>query len=345
MKSHSIRAIVALCALVALATPTLAQPAEAPAGGPRAVAPDAVFDAETVPVGHQIVHDFVIRNEGTAPLEIISVQPACGCTVAEFDRTIAPGAAGKVHAILDTATFAGAIAKGITVLTNDPARPRLELTVKARVQPYLFVDPGYARFVQAQLSDPGVIEQRVWTNTFDELAILDVRSPFPYLSVEHRRIEDEADRNENGTGPQHELRFVLDYGEAPVGPLADYVVVATNHPKQPELRIPVSGFVRPLVVLTPERADFGRFQMDDDGSRGAVLLKYYGSAPLQIESVETTLPGVTANVEPVEDGREFRVWVTVGPEAPKGDFTGLVRVRTNHPRQPTVEIPVQGSVS
>jgi hypothetical protein len=85
--------------------------------------------------------------------------------------------------------------------------------------------------------------------------------------------------------------------------------------------------------------------MDDDGSRGAVVLKYYGSAPLEIESVETTLPGVTANVEPVEDGREFKVWVTVGPEAPKGDFTGLVRVRTNHPRQPTVEIPVQGSVS
>jgi hypothetical protein len=112
---------------------------------PRLVVPEAVWDAGKVAPGDMIVHDFELRNEGTAPLNVTDVRPACGCTVAEFDATIAPGATGKVHAVLDPSSFKGAIAKGITVLTDDPAQPRIELTVKATVEPLINVDPGWAR--------------------------------------------------------------------------------------------------------------------------------------------------------------------------------------------------------
>jgi hypothetical protein len=343
MKRHSIHAILTLCALAALVAPAMAQEAEPEAAGPKAVIAEPIFDAEAVPVGEKIVHDFVVRNEGTEPLEITSVRPACGCTVAEFDRTIGPGGSGKIHAVLDTSTFAGPIAKNISVFTSDAKNPRLDLTIKAKVEPYVFIQPGYARFVQPQLSDPGVVEERLWTKSFDNLQILGIESPYPFLAVTHEPLVE--DLSEGGTGPQHRIEITLDYTKAPVGALADYVVVTTNHPKQPEVRIPVSGFVRPLVVLTPETADFGRVQLGDDGSKGSVIMKYYGDDPIEIESVETTVPGLTATVEKVQENREFHVHVTLGPDTPKGDFAGLVRVKTNLPRKPTVEIPVKGTVT
>ena len=50
---------------------------------------------------------------------------------------------------------------------------------------------------------------------------------------------------------------------AKVGPLADYVTVHTNHPKQKMVQIPVSGFVRPVMAVTPPTADFGKIELKE----------------------------------------------------------------------------------
>src|SRR5207247_2598643 len=56
-----------------------------------------------------IVHfTFKVKNTGDAPLEIFA-KPNCGCTVANFDKVVAPGAEGKIEAELNTATFRGRI--------------------------------------------------------------------------------------------------------------------------------------------------------------------------------------------------------------------------------------------
>jgi hypothetical protein len=337
--------IAVLIAAAAVPAVVMAAAEAADAAQPKAVVATPVHDAGVVPTGQKIVHDFVIETQGDAALEITAVRPACGCTVAQFDRTIAPGASGKVNAVLDTSTFGGPIAKGITVLTNDPAKPRLELTVKAEVRPHLLADPGFARFLQPQHSDPGVVEQRVWTKSFDGLEILGVTSPYPFLKVTHKPIADAADRHKDGVGPQHELTFVLDYSQAPVGALAEFVVVETNHPQQPEIKIPVSGFIRPLVVVTPAAADFGALVLDEDGAVGSVILKHYGAKPLEIGAAESTVAGVEVAVEQVEPGHEFRVRVQLPGDMPKGPFAGTISLSTNNPRHPTVEIPLTGSVS
>ncbi len=63
--------IVALAALVWLSLPfALGQE-----GQPKAVYPAAVHDFGTVERGDTLEHTFIVRNEGTAPLEIVSVKP------------------------------------------------------------------------------------------------------------------------------------------------------------------------------------------------------------------------------------------------------------------------------
>ncbi|MDQ2855317.1 MAG: DUF1573 domain-containing protein, partial [Acidobacteriota bacterium] len=64
---------------------------------PRAVPIDPNSDAGTFAKGDKISHDFLIRNEGNAPLLVTEARPSCGCTVADFDRTVSPGKVGQVR--------------------------------------------------------------------------------------------------------------------------------------------------------------------------------------------------------------------------------------------------------
>ncbi|HYR29542.1 MAG TPA: DUF1573 domain-containing protein, partial [Thermoanaerobaculia bacterium] len=80
---------------------------------PRLTLVEPVKDFGTVPKGEKINYAFQIKNTGNADLEIIAAKPTCGCTVADFDKIIKPGATGKVTANVDTTNFAGPISKSV----------------------------------------------------------------------------------------------------------------------------------------------------------------------------------------------------------------------------------------
>src|SRR3954452_1088275 len=111
--------ILALCAALLVAASLLA------AGKPKATVAEPVTDVGTVPKGEKIIHDFLIKNEGDADLQITNVQPACGCTVAEFDKVIKPGATGKVHAVGASSPFNGAFSNRVSALTDAPVWPQI----------------------------------------------------------------------------------------------------------------------------------------------------------------------------------------------------------------------------
>ena len=146
--------IILVAALAAAATVVAT---EGDVARPRAVPTDPIKDFEIVAKGDTLIHEFGIKNEGSAPLELTDVHPACGCTVVEFERTIAPGAVGKIKAAVETDNFDGPINKSIAVLTNDPENPQLQLVVRANVRPYINVIPGYARYNYVQGEEAGTI--------------------------------------------------------------------------------------------------------------------------------------------------------------------------------------------
>ncbi len=314
---------------------------QAETAGPTALAGNAVKDFGMVDKGRRLTHSFEIRNAGDAMLEITNVRPACGCTVAEYDREIAPGETGTVTATVDTSNFKGGIAKSVRVFTNDPKNPQIDLVIKANVTTQIEVDPGYARFVAVYGEPQKTSVQSVWAVDYRGLEIESAESPFPYVEVRFHEAE-EGERNSDAKGNQWQVEIDLD-PSAPVGPLADFVVLTTNHPQLKTLRIPVSGFVRPVLSVTPRVADFGRRELT--GPQTASLeIRNLSSATVKLGDVETDVDGLEAEVEPLEEGRLYKVLLTIKPGMPKGDFEGLVSIRTTSSKQPTIEISVKGVI-
>jgi len=313
------------------------------AGKPKAVAVEPIKDLGTVPKGEKIVNDFVIRNEGDAVLEITNVQPACGCTVAEFDKTIAPGQTGKVHAVVDSSTFSGPISKGVSVFTNDPDNPQIELTIRAKVEPYIAVKPGYARYVTVQgEAKEGNIGQTLWAPDGSDFNVTGVESPWPFLKVTFREAKPE-ERNADAKGKQWRVEMLLS-NDAKVGALSDYVTIHTDHPKQKLVQIPVSGFVRPVVAVTPPTADFGRIELKEP-MRKALNIRNFATESIKVTGIDPSLPkGIETKLEPLEEGREYQVRIILNPELAKGPFNGKLTIHTDSPKVPTLEVELKGIV-
>ena len=306
-----------------------------------------MWDAGLVGLGAPVAHDFVLRNEGNAVLHVREVQATCGCTVATFDETIPPGGEGKVRVVLDTETFRGAVTRDVTVITSDPANPSIALTVRAEVHPAVDADPGYFRFLHVQGAEAPTIVQTVWSADFPELEVHEARSPMPALQVSFRPATA-AERSEDPSSPgaragrQWVIRATLD-SEAPSGPIEGDVVVRTNHPERPELRLPLGGYVRPTLMATPPRVEFGTFSPSEP-RKGSVVVSNHGAAAVRVLGVDTDVPGLSAQVAEREKGKRFDVDLTLAAGLTPGPIGGTLRVRTDSPRTPVLEIPVEGRV-
>jgi hypothetical protein len=314
---------------------------QAETSAPAALALETIKDFGAVSKGQRITHEFEIRNDGDAVLEITDVRPSCGCTVAEYDKTVAPGATGTVKATVDTRNFKGGIAKAVRVFTNDAANPQIDLVIKANVKSQIEVSPGYARFIAVYGEPQRTSVQSVWSPERSNLKILEAESPYPFVEVSFREA-NEDEQADGASGRQWQVEVELDK-DAPVGPLADFIVLTTDHPKQKTLRIPVSGFVRPVMSVTPRIADFGRRELSEPQTK-SLEIRNLSSAQVGLGEITTDVAGLDAEIELLEDGRLYKVLLTLQPGMAKGDFEGLVTISTNSSKQPTIEVSVKGVV-
>jgi Protein of unknown function (DUF1573) len=311
------------------------------AAGPRAVAPETVIDVGPVIQGDEIVREFKIQNAGDADLEITEIKSSCGCLVASYARIVKPGRVGLVKLVVSTDDFATPIAKGATVFTSDPANPRIQLVVKANVKAVVQVKPGYARFIVVQGEKYETSEQVLEAPDQADFRVTRVTSPYPFLKAEIAPPAAPAEGEDSKPG---KWKVVLSLRpDAPIGPMADFVVATTNHPKLKQVKIPVSGFVRPPVAVMPTVYDFGSRSLDEEYP-GAVEVEVLSSRPVHLGEATADRAGISATIEEIEAGRRYNVVIRLAPDLPVGKIDGVVSVTTDDARYPTLEIPVTGTV-
>jgi hypothetical protein len=291
-----------------------------------------------------VVATFRIENGGNAPLTLEAGNPVpfiAGVTSSVEGAPVAPGAAATVTVKIETEKQAGEGTVTIPVTTNDPAAPKILLRTTVEVRPLLVADPGYARYNVVQQERDGTIVQRVSSTDGATFKVVSVESPMPALRTSFREARPEEQRDEvKGSQWRVETTLPLD---APIGALRGDVVIVTDHPKQKKLHVPISGFVRPVLAVTPPEADVGNL----DGKRPFRFLldvKSFASGALKLERAECDLKGATTEIVPVIEGRAWKVRVVVPEGLPVGPIAGTVRIFTASAKAPQIDVPVRGRI-
>jgi mono/diheme cytochrome c family protein len=129
-----IRSSIRFTAVVSLAIVTLLAVAR-DATGPRIRFEASTHDFGTLRSDQPTEYAWPFRNEGDAPLKILGTRPSCGCTATTLsDEPVPPGGTGHLRVTFDPVGMEGSIRKTLAVLSDDPERPRLLLTILAEVE-------------------------------------------------------------------------------------------------------------------------------------------------------------------------------------------------------------------
>lgn len=126
---------------------------------PAGAAGRIVFESERCDLGALVqgerpLCEFALSNAGDGELEILEVEPACGCTTAlPPPSRLPPGGRSALALSFDSSAFAGDVEKTVAVRSSDPGRPEVTLTIAAHVEAEIEFEPRQVTFARAA---PGI---------------------------------------------------------------------------------------------------------------------------------------------------------------------------------------------
>lgn len=341
MQSKSVRTLFMLALVLMVATVALAES--------KITVENPVKDFGTVAKGEMLEWTFQVKNTGANDLEILKVQPACGCTVADFDSVIRPGTTGDIKAVVDTNAFNGPISKSVTITSNDPTTPTTMVTIKAVVQPFVEAWPaGFLRYniLQGQADKQSVV---IFSEEETSFEVTRIEVPGSWAKAEFEML-GEADRVNAGRKGQNQYRVDVTVGgpDVPVGPLVDKIYIHSNSVRQPVYTLNLAGIVRPSYNVMPTVLNFGEVNGGDvASSRVVTVMSNDREAPgsFMIEKVESTIPGVlVVNSRATETPGRYEIEVRVRDGAKAGNVDGQLKIYTTDMGTPVFTLPVKGVV-
>jgi hypothetical protein len=305
----------------------------ASAGVPKAQVGDPTFNFGTALSGPPINHAFMIKNVGNGPLEIRNVTSSCGCTAAKPSKTIlAPGEVSTVSASVDTHFEQGHSLSVVTLTTNDPASPTVQLKLEGVIKPQVAAQPMDVDFGSVRQGSAAARE--VVVNDLiggPGFLLKSVKNDSPYIKV------TESARTDGKPGT---LLHVALAPSMPPGPISDTLRIETS---RAPLRIAVLGVVTGDLVVKPNQVSFGILP-HHQGAVRIVRLTNQGSRTINVLGVDSTSNSVFAQVAPVTPGKEYKLTVALRPNTPDGQIRGALTIRTDDPQQTTLTLPYYGIV-
>jgi hypothetical protein len=134
------------------------------------------------------------------------------------------------------------------------------------------------------------------------------------------------------------------------GPISKSVLVVSNDPERPQMNLFVKAVVKPFVDVAPQQ--YVRFSVvkGDAATQDVVLISEEKGFKPTI--AETAQPYVKAEITPAGDkdkiagrlGEQYKLSISVTPDAPEGLLNAPVRITTGVQQQPNMEVPVSGIV-
>jgi hypothetical protein len=229
----------------ALQAERIAPPA-ADAPQPIATIAEDSFDFGDIEAGDTVEHGFRLKNDGAGPLLLRKGGTTCGrCTVSNLPReSLAPGETERIG-ISYQAHEAGPFRQTATILTNDAARPRVEITIGGTVFSPLRASPADIVFTRLSTYEPTTAETRLLAYGAIPLEI----TGHEFLDPEtagHFQVDilpltsEEVAREAARSGMSVKVTALAGL---PIGAVRQKLRLTTNQPKTSVVEVPIQGIV------------------------------------------------------------------------------------------------------
>ena len=135
------------------------------AGGGHVAVDQDEFDFGKMDFREDGKHEFVFTNRGDRDLTLNPGSSSCSCTVSEIkDDELAPGQSTKVLVTWHSKGRVGPFQQSVTIVTSDPLRPEVILTIKGEYTRPVYADPDELTFGQIAGNEPVTRETRIFCN-------------------------------------------------------------------------------------------------------------------------------------------------------------------------------------
>jgi len=219
----SLKSLCIACLFLVFATTSLA--------APKVAAPEKDFSFGELYQGDKVTHVFTFSNTGDAPLVIEKVRSSCGCTAAIVSKkTLQPGETGEIKATFDSHRFRGPISKKVYLYSNDPQQKTFEFGLTATVKELLVSTPHRISAGPIPVGEPH-------STTLELTNQGDTPLTFTEVKAQNELMKVELDRNTLPPGGKAQLTVSITPDNAR-RKISSYVILSTDSPRLPELRIP-----------------------------------------------------------------------------------------------------------
>ena len=324
------------------------------AGQPRAEVHKREHDFGTMNPLTMGRHDFVIRNAGTAPLDLRVGPTTCKCTLARLENdNLIPGQQTTVTLEWNTGRDFHYEHSG-TIITNDPEQPSIELVVRGRVTAKLAADVREIVVPPMTPDTPASTDVLIYSQTWDRFDIVNVECSLQGAAWDIGPLAAQSAPDLRATSLQR-LRLTIP-GNLPAGKFIGEVRLTVTVPGEQdenELKIPLHGSVEPRMSLVGGQID--RFGCVDLGSlregqsrRVRLLVKVRDSDPdLSGAKVVVHPDFLSATLSKRAESQVkglYDLEIEIPADAPPGQYRGNprgeVRIDTGHPRLGSVKLGV-----
>jgi len=259
--------------------------------------------------------------------------------VASFDQAIPPGGVGKIVLTVRTEGYQGRVTKSAAVRSNDPRQQSLNLSLSADIHAYIVVEPAPRAVLQGVVGDD--IRQALQIRAGDGYP-LEIRDTSTNMGqwLDYKVVSK---------GGNHQYELELRNKAQTQATAGGFVRLVTNHPKKPEVTIPVQLRVRPELEVFPAEITFGRVTAPASGEkvmRVVTLVDNRGKS-IRVRNLKFNEKFFKATAVPLGGENASRWRIEVEPRfdrLPGGGVTDTVIVRLEGTTPEEVRVPVSITV-
>jgi hypothetical protein len=243
--------------------------------------------------GTEVEHEFIVKNAGTADLNIEDVRVDCGCTAVSFDPKISPKGEGKLKMKVSLKNYAGKVEKKATIRSNDPQTPELVVSVQGTVVPFIEVKPS------ADIVFRGMADQLAES----VLELGASAAPFHITGAETNIGENIDYKLETIVeGKFYKLKVS---NKLKRGNYGGFIRLATDMAQKPDIVIRVSGFVEGEISIKPEAILIGKLSASQPELLGKIIVSSNRDKPFEITRLTYDESLMSVSPEPSEDQTSY----------------------------------------